>query len=205
MQTTKVGVIVLRQHQRRIPRQWATGYEDRRGRCLRRPRPWRARAKATDFSIPPRLHSGRLLGSPRSRSWVNLTIPQAHAQFASLPRGRKSTYCEKPSPSTALRASRVLDFPREGPPRRLRPGTFMGGGGRLAASLIDDGVIGEPVALSAFMLGHGTRAGTRRPSSTTRSEAADFDMGPYYIHRHDELPRPGPPPDRLRHHDLPER
>ena len=35
------------------------------------------------------------------------------------------------------------------------PDTFMGGGLQTCRKLIDDGWIGEPVAATAFMLGHG--------------------------------------------------
>jgi len=62
----------------------------------------------------------------------------------------------------------MLDLARE---KGLRvgcaPDTFLGGGLQTCRKLIDDGMIGEPIGASAFMMSHGPRAGIPTPNSST--------------------------------------
>ncbi|HUS16773.1 MAG TPA: Gfo/Idh/MocA family oxidoreductase, partial [Chloroflexia bacterium] len=95
----------------------------------------------------------------------------------------KSVYNEKPLAITRADGGRLLDVAAA---RGLRvgaaPDTFMGAGLQTCRKLIDDGVIGRPVAATAFMLGHGPEAWHPDPDFFYQPGAGPlFDMGPYYL------------------------
>ncbi len=62
------------------------------------------------------------------------------------------------------------------------PDTFLGGGLQTCRKLIDDGVIGVPVAATAFMASHGPEAWHPNPDFFYKVGGGPmFDMGPYYL------------------------
>ena len=62
------------------------------------------------------------------------------------------------------------------------PDTFLGAGLQTCGRLIDEGVIGEPVAAVAFMAGHGPESWHPDPAFFYKKGAGPmFDMGPYYL------------------------
>ena len=115
---------------------------------------------------------------------VNLTIPRAHAAVAlqALESG-KHTHCEKPFAVDLNDGRKVLATARA---RGLRvgcaPDTFFGGGHQTCRKLLDDGLIGKPVAGTAFMLCHGHESWHPNPGFYYLPGGGPmFDMGPYYI------------------------
>lgn len=115
---------------------------------------------------------------------VNLTIPDAHAgvSLAAIAAG-KHVYSEKPlavlreDGAAILRAAQAAGV-RVG----CAPDTFLGGGLQTCRKLIDDGVIGTPVAATAFMMSHGPESWHPNPHFFYQGGAGPlFDMGPYYI------------------------
>ncbi len=115
---------------------------------------------------------------------VNLTIPAAHAAVnrAILAAG-KHAYCEKPF---ALSAADTHAVVAEAGQRKLRvgsaPDTFLGAGIQTARRLIDEGVIGRPVAALGFMLCPGHESWHPNPAFYYQAGGGPmFDMGPYYI------------------------
>src|SRR3982750_3497783 len=120
----------------------------------------RAQAQAAKYGIPKACGVAELLADPSIGIVINLTIPAAHAEvaLAALAAG-KSVYNEKPLALDREQAKQMLDLARE---KGLRvgcaPDTFLGGGLQTCRMLIDEGAIGEPVAATAFMLGHGPEA-----------------------------------------------
>src|SRR2546430_8808441 len=77
----------------------------------------------------------------------------------------------------------MLDLARR---KKLRigaaPDTFLGGGLQTCRKLIDEGMIGTPVAASAFMLGHGPEGWHPDPEFYYQVGGGPmFDMGPYYL------------------------
>ncbi len=146
--------------------------------------PERAQARAQEFDIPRACTVEELLADPEIRIVINLTIPAAHAEvgLAALEAG-KCVYNEKPLAVTREDGKRMVDLARE---KNLRlggaPDTFLGGGIQTCRKLIDDGVIGEPVAASAFMMGHGHESWHPDPDFYYQLGGGPmFDMGPYYI------------------------
>jgi predicted dehydrogenase len=62
------------------------------------------------------------------------------------------------------------------------PDTFLGGGLQTCRKIMDEGIIGEPVAVSAFMLSHGPEDWHPNPDFYFQPGAGPmFDMGPYYL------------------------
>jgi len=146
--------------------------------------PERAKAKAAEFHIPKACSVRKLLRDPEISIVLNLTIPKAHAKvaLAALKAG-KSVYSEKPMAVVRSHGKRILALAAE---KGLRvggaPDTFLGAGLQTCRKAIDDGLIGEPVAATAFMLSHGVE--TWHPNPRFYYEVGGgplFDMGPYYL------------------------
>ncbi|MBN1562703.1 MAG: Gfo/Idh/MocA family oxidoreductase, partial [Anaerolineae bacterium] len=94
-----------------------------------------------------------LLADPDIQIVINLTIPRAHAAvaLATIAAG-KHTYGEKPLAVTRADGQKILAAAQaKGVLVGCAPDTFLGGGIQTCRKLIDDGVIGEPVAATAFM------------------------------------------------------
>jgi predicted dehydrogenase len=144
----------------------------------------RARTQAERFNIPRAETVEELLADPSIELVINLTVPAAHATvgLAAL-RSGKSVYNEKPLAISREDGQLLLQEARE---RNLlvgcAPDTFLGGGLQTCRALIDEGAIGEPVAVTAFMLGHGPENWHPDPEFFYKWGAGPmFDMGPYYL------------------------
>jgi predicted dehydrogenase len=143
----------------------------------------RAQARAEQFSVHA-LTVQDLLAHPDIQIVINLTIPKAHGEIglAALEAG-KSVYNEKPLALTREEGQRMLAMAKA---NGLRvggaPDTFMGAGIQTCRKLIDDGAIGEPVAATAFMMGHGHESWHPDPDFYYQPGGGPmFDMGPYYL------------------------
>ena len=115
---------------------------------------------------------------------LNLTIPAAHTDVnaAALAHG-KHTYCEKPFGLDPKSGIEVLRLATQ---QNLRvgcaPDTFLGGGHQTVRALLDAGAVGQPVAGTAFMMGHGHESWHPAPDFYYKPGGGPlFDMGPYYI------------------------
>jgi predicted dehydrogenase len=143
----------------------------------------RAQAKAAEHGIRAATVD-ELLADPDVDLVINLTIPAVHAEvsMSALAAG-KHVYTEKPLATRRVDGAATLALARE---KGLRvgsaPDTFLGGGLQTSRKLIDDGVIGEPVAAVAFMTGHGPEGWHPDPEFFYKPGAGPmFDMGPYYL------------------------
>jgi predicted dehydrogenase len=144
----------------------------------------RAKAKAAEFKVPRACSVRQLLADPEIGIVLNLTVPKAHAKvaLAALKAG-KSVYSEKPLAIRRRDGKRLLDLAAE---KGLRvgcaPDTFLGAGLQTCRKVIDDGLIGEPVAATAFMLCHGHESWHPSPEFYYEIGGGPmFDMGPYYL------------------------
>jgi predicted dehydrogenase len=134
----------------------------------------RAQSRAAEFGVPRACSVQELLGDPEIEIVANLTIPNAHAQvaLAALEAG-KCVYSEKPMAVTREDGQRVLDLAKA-------KGLLVGI--QTCRKLIDDGWIGEPVAATTFMLGHGHEHWHPDPEFYYKVGGGPmFDMGPYYL------------------------
>ncbi len=125
-----------------------------------------------------------LLAAPDIPIIINLTIPRAHAEVsAQVIAAGKHVYNEKPLTETREQALELMAAANAAGVRvGCAPDTFLGGGGQTARKLIDDGVIGSPVAAVAFMAGHGHESWHPNPHFYYQPGGGPLlDMGPYYI------------------------
>jgi predicted dehydrogenase len=143
----------------------------------------RAEAKAEQYEITAR-PLNEVFADASIELIVNLTPPIAHAEVtrAALNAG-KHVYSEKPLATTRADGAQLLELAQS---KGLRigaaPDTFLGGGLQTCRKLIDDGVIGEPVAAVAFMAGRGMEMWHPNPDFFYQPGAGPmFDIGPYYL------------------------
>ncbi|MCC6241103.1 MAG: Gfo/Idh/MocA family oxidoreductase [Phycisphaerales bacterium] len=143
-----------------------------------------AHRKAKEFNIPRVMTVDELLADPSIELVLNLTVPKAHLPIAmrSLEAG-KHTYAEKPLGIDFAEGQRVVEFGRQkGLLVGCAPDTFMGAGIQTARQLIDEKIIGEPVAATAFMCGKGHEHWHANPEFYYEVGGGPmFDMGPYYL------------------------
>ena len=144
----------------------------------------RAKARATENPGVKAMTVKKLLADPEIKIVVNLTIPKAHYKVAmqALKAG-KHVYSEKPLAITRAQGKKLLALAKE---KELlvgnAPDTFLGGGIQTCRKLIDDGVIGEPVAATAFMMCRGHESWHPDPEFYYQVGGGPmFDMGPYYL------------------------
>jgi len=144
----------------------------------------RAQARAEEFDIPRCCPPDELLADPDVDIVLNLTTPPAHASLAlaALEAG-KSVYNEKPLAVQRADGQRILALAQK---KGLRvgcaPDTFLGAGLQTMRRLLDDGVIGTPVAAVACMFSHGPESWHPDPDFYYQLGGGPlFDMGPYYL------------------------
>lgn len=144
----------------------------------------RAKEKAQEFNISKACSVEFLLSEPEIQIVVNLTLPATHAEVNMLAiNAGKNVHCEKPFAVLREDGLRVLEAANE---KSVlvggAPDTFLGGGIQTCRKLIDDGWIGEPVAATAFMAGHGHESWHPNPDFYYQEGGGPmFDMGPYYL------------------------
>jgi predicted dehydrogenase len=128
--------------------------------------------------------AGRLLEASPVEAVLNLTPPRSHAQvtLAALEAGRH-VYSEKPLATTRADALTLLATAER---RRLvlgcAPDTFLGATLQTARRLLDDQVIGRPVAAVACFASLGWEHRHPRPEFFYLPGAGPMlDMAPYYV------------------------
>ncbi len=146
--------------------------------------PTRAEALKERHGIPRSLGVEELLADPEIQIVLNLTVPAAHAEIAmaALWNG-KSVYCEKPLAVKRRAAREMVGLARE---RGLRlgcaPDTILGAGLQTCRQVLDSGMIGDPVAATAFTMGAGHESWHPNPGFYYEKGGGPlFDMGPYYL------------------------
>jgi predicted dehydrogenase len=144
----------------------------------------RAKARAAEHGSARACTVDELLRDPEIRIVVNLTIPSAHYEIAmaALEAG-KSVYGEKPLATNRTEGRKLLETAKsKGLLVGGAPDTFLGGAHQTCRRLIDDGVIGEPVAAAAFIMGGGMEMWHPDPQFYYQKGAGPMlDMGPYYL------------------------
>jgi predicted dehydrogenase len=144
----------------------------------------RAQGQAEAYGVPKACSPEELLADEEVELVLNLTVPAVHAEvsLAALEAG-KHVYTEKPLAVNREDGRRLLEVAAK---RDLRigcaPDTFLGGGLQTCREVMDEGIIGEPVAVSALMLNHGPEDWHPNPDFYYQPGAGPmFDMGPYYL------------------------
>jgi len=125
-----------------------------------------------------------LMASPDIDLVLNLTVPNAHFEVshAALTAG-KHVFSEKPLCTNVADGRRlVAEAEARGLALGCAPDTFLGGGGRLARQMIDDGKVGRIHAGSATLMSRGMEHWHPDPEFFYKPGGGPIlDMGPYYI------------------------
>lgn len=115
---------------------------------------------------------------------LNLTVPQAHAEvtLTAIAAG-KHVYSEKPLALSTVEGQQVVTAASAAGVRvGCAPDTVLGTGTQTARRCVDDGMIGQPVAATAFMVTPGHERWHPAPEFYYRPGGGPlFDMGPYYL------------------------
>lgn len=125
-----------------------------------------------------------LLGSDDIDVVVNLTIPAAHFEVSkAVLESGKHAYSEKPFVLTLEEGQALQDIAA---PKGLRigsaPDTFLGGVHQLARARLDEGLIGDVIAGTCHVMGHGMEHWHPNPDFFFLPGAGPvLDIGPYYI------------------------
>lgn len=146
--------------------------------------PERAQAQAEAYGVACACTVEELLEDPEIDIVINLTTPQSHYPVAlQAIQAGKSVHNEKPLALTREQGRELLKAAeQQGVRIGGAPDTFLGAGLQTCRKLIDDGWIGEPVAATAFMLGHGHESWHPSPAFYYQVGGGPmFDMGPYYL------------------------
>ena len=143
----------------------------------------RARGFGLEHNVPVYTVDERLV-HPEIDILVNLTVPQVHAQVSqSILAAGKHVYSEKPLALDRDEGQQVLDAAAAAGLRvGCAPDTFLGGGLQTCRAVIDSGIIGTPLAATAFMVSHGPESWHHNPFFYyQRGGGPVFDMAPYYL------------------------
>lgn len=141
-------------------------------------------AKAAKHGIAVACMPQEIFGNPDIDAVLNLTTPAAHAEIslAALDAG-KHVYSEKPFATDLDDGNRILTASAE---NSLvvgnAPDTFLGGRWQTCRKLIDDGMIGAPTGVTAFVGTHGTERHHPNPDFYYQKGGGPLlDLGPYYL------------------------
>jgi predicted dehydrogenase len=157
-----------------------------------------AQSRAAEYDVPKAGSVDELLADPEIELVVILTPHRVHGEvgLAVLEAG-KHVYSEKPLVVYREEGQRMLAL-AEGKGLRVggAPDTFLGGAYQTARRLIDEGVIGEPVAACACLMGRRPPGAFRRRRPPSPDGYVSFivtdhfefgggmvhHMAPYYLH-----------------------
>jgi predicted dehydrogenase len=143
----------------------------------------RAEARAKEFGVAA-MTVDELIAHPEVEIVVNLTIPAAHHDVAKKAiEAGKSAYNEKPLSINRDDAAELVELAKKkGVLVGGAPDTFLGGGLQTGRKALEDGLIGEPVAATAHVLGRGMEMWHPDPYFFFQPGAGPlFDIGPYYL------------------------
>ncbi len=144
----------------------------------------RAEESAAEFDGVEAVSVDDMMQDPAIGIVVNLTVPKAHFEVSMRAvEAGKSVYAEKPMTLTREEGRTLLEAAKaRGVLVGNAPDTFLGAGIQTCRQLLDEGVIGDPVGATAFMLCRGHERWHPDPEFYYEVGGGPvLDMGPYYL------------------------
>ncbi|MDO5863278.1 MULTISPECIES: Gfo/Idh/MocA family protein [Paenarthrobacter] len=143
-----------------------------------------AAARAAEYGIPAHGGVDAVLGHPAVEIVINLTIPAAHVEVATLAvNAGKHVWSEKPfslDRESGLGLLKAADA--AGVRLGCAPDTFLGAGLQTARRMIERGDIGTPLTALTLMQSPGPESWHPNPAFLFQDGAGPlFDIGPYYL------------------------
>lgn len=147
--------------------------------------PEKALAAQKEYGIPKAYFTDEeIMADDEIELILNITTPDQHCpvNLMALAAG-KHAYCEKPLATCRADGEKQIALAQEkGLLLGGAPDTFMGGGIQTCRKLIDDGWIGDVVAVNASMRCRGHESWHPNPAFYYQVGGGPmFDMGPYYL------------------------
>ena len=144
----------------------------------------KAKAQAEKYGIERIMTFDEILADPAIEIVLNITTPQTHYSLSkkALEAG-KHVYMEKPLSLNYEQGKELVALAAEkGLLVGCAPDTFLGAGIQTCRRIIDEGVIGDIIGATAFMMCHGHESWHPDPEFYyKRGGGPMFDMGPYYL------------------------
>ena len=144
----------------------------------------KALAAKEKYDIPNIYKLDELLNDADIKIIVNLTTPKGHYDICKMAlNAGKHVYVEKP---LSLEIEQGLELVMLATDNKLllgcAPDTFLGAGLQTCRKAIDDGLIGDVIGASAFLVCHGHESWHPDPEFYYDIGGGPmFDMGPYYL------------------------
>ena len=144
----------------------------------------RAKAKAEAYNIEKILTLDEILEDDNVDIVVNLSTPHSHYEICKkVLEAGKNVYVEKPISIRYEEGAELCELAdRKGLLFGCAPDTFMGAGIQTCRKIIDDGLIGNVIGASAFMVCPGHEGWHPDPEFYYQTGGGPmYDMGPYYL------------------------
>lgn len=142
------------------------------------------KAKSQQFGIERTMTFEEIIADPNVEIVLNLTTPPIHYDICkrALEAG-KNVYVEKPLSLCYEQGKELVSLAGEkGLLLGCAPDTFLGAGIQTARRVIDDGILGDIIGATAFMVCHGHESWHPGPEFYYKKGGGPmFDMGPYYL------------------------
>lgn len=142
------------------------------------------RAKSEKYGIDRIMTFEEIIADPNVEIVLNLTTPPIHFGLCkrALEAG-KNVYVEKPLSLNYEQGKELVALAEEkGLLLGCAPDTFLGAGIQTCRHLIDEGLIGDVIGATAFMVCHGHESWHPGPEFYYKKGGGPmFDMGPYYL------------------------
>lgn len=145
---------------------------------------WKVKAKSEEYGIERIMTFEEMIADENVDLILNITTPPDHYHLckAALEAG-KNVYVEKPLSLKYEQGKELVELAeKKGLLLGCAPDTFLGAGIQTACKLISDGLIGDVIGATAFMVCHGHESWHPDPEFYYQVGGGPmFDMGPYYL------------------------
>ncbi len=143
-----------------------------------------AQDRADAFAIPSVCAPEEIIQDPDIECILNLTIPAAHAEISlAALHANKHVYSEKPFATNIEDGKEILSLAEsKGLYVGNAPDTFLGGRLQTCRRLIEEGLIGSPIAVTACAGTHGVERHHPNPAFYYKPGGGPvLDLAPYYL------------------------